>query len=112
MMNTGSLSHSAAGQSGDQHSNFEHFYDKSFLPLRVCQLHYSHILHFENFHLEWKQFLQDIKLEEDLELPWENKGAGSLMNYYDLITSEEKIKLYRKYQADFLMFGYNIEDEF
>jgi len=91
-------------------------YDEHWLPVslrcRVCQLQYSHILHFENFHLEWKQFLQDIKLEEDLELPWENKGAGSLMNYYDLITSEEKIKLYRKYQADFLMFGYNIEDEF
>ena len=83
-----------------------------YFLLRVCQLQYSHILHFENFHLEWKQFLKDIQLEEELELPWENKGAGSLMSYFDLITSQEKMKLYRKYRADFLMFGYNIEDEF
>ena len=56
--------------------------------------------------------MKDIKLAEELELPWENKGAGSLLSYYDLITSEEKLKLYGKYRADFLMFGYNMEDEF
>ena len=112
MMNTGSLSRSGAGQSGDHHSYFRHFYNIDFFPFRVCQLHYSHILHFENFHLEWKQFVADIKLEEELELPWENKGVGSLMSYYDLITPEEKIKLYGKYRPDFLMFGYSVEDDF
>ena len=56
--------------------------------------------------------MKDIKLEEELELPWENKGAGSLMSYYDVITPEEKMKLYGKYRADFLMFGYNMEQEF
>ena len=47
-----------------------------------------------------------------MELPWENKGAGSLMSYYDLITAQEKLKLYEKYRADFLMFGYKMEEEF
>ena len=56
--------------------------------------------------------MADIKLEEELELPWENKGVGSLMSYYDLITPEEKIKLYGKYRPDFLMFGYSMEDDF
>ena len=41
----------------------------SFFLFRVCQLQYSHILHFENFHPEWKQFVADIKLEEELEAP-------------------------------------------
>ena len=56
--------------------------------------------------------MRDIKLEQELELPWENRGSGSLKSYYDLITPEEKLKLQTKYLAAFQMFGYDIDQEF
>ena len=56
--------------------------------------------------------MKELKLEKELQLPWENKGSrGSLRSYYDLITPEERYKLYTKYQPDFQMFGYDINDE-
>jgi len=92
-----------------------HQYDEHWQPValrcRVCQLQYSHILHFEQFEKEWRQFLKEVNLEEELQLTWENRGVGSLQNYLDLITQNQRQKLYRKYIADFQMFGYNIDDE-
>lgn len=89
-------------------------YIYSFIVIfRVCQLYYSHILHYEQFETEWARFLREVKIEKKLELSWENKGRSrsSLQSYYHLITPEEKLKLYQKYLVDFQMFGYNIEDE-
>ena len=79
----------------------------------MCQLHFSHVLHFEHFETEWKQFLKEVDLEEELQLPWENKGLGrsSLASYYNHITPDQTFKLYKIYQADFQMFDYNIDDE-
>ena len=42
---------------------------------RVCQLSYKYFLRYENLETEWKQFLQDAGIKEDLQLGWEN-GAG------------------------------------
>jgi len=92
-------------------------YDEHWQPValrcRMCQLQYSHILHYENLAEEWPQFLQNIGLNQNLELPWENKGAASsLKNYFDIISQHEKDQLYSKFEADFKMFGYTVEDNF
>ena len=83
------------------------------LICRVCELTYTHIIHYENLHQEWQQFLLDSELREKLELPWRNRvrGNGSHARYLDLITPSKKIKLYEKFSGDFLMFGYDISDE-
>ena len=41
----------------------------------MCQLSYKYFLRYENLETEWKQFLQDAGIKEDLQLGWEN-GAG------------------------------------
>ena len=52
--------------------------------------------------------------EEDLNLPWENKGAasGKLKDYFQLITPDKMEKLYERYRSDFEMFNYSMDDEF
>ena len=77
---------------------------------RVCDLTYTHIIHYEHLHHEWHQFLLDTKMKEELELPWRNRRSDevSYVSYYDLIPEEDMIKLYMKFKDDFLMFGYTI----
>ena len=79
----------------------------------MCQLDYSHILHYEHLDTEWPQFLASVGINQALELPWENKNKGavaSLVRYYDNISQQEMRQLADKYQADFDMFGYSLED--
>ena len=82
---------------------------------RVCQgITYTHIIHYEELKKEWPQFLFDIDIKQsELELPWKNNKKGNSCDacYYDPITKEEKIKLYEIYKDDFMMFGYDINDE-
>ena len=51
-----------------------------------------------------------------LELPWENRGtegATSLKaGYLDKLPEETLLKLFNKVAADFIMFGYTIEDQY
>ena len=80
---------------------------------RLCQLNYSHILHYEQLESEWPQFLASVGIKQVLELPWENKGAvTSLVGYYHNISQEERRQLAAKYEADFKMFGYTQDDDF
>ena len=93
-------------------------YDEHWQPVatrcRVCQLKYSHILHYEAMETEWQHFLEDINLADEMKLPWENKGSSGtkLMDYFSNITDGEKDQLYKKYQTDFEIFGYSLADEF
>ena len=63
---------------------------------------------------EWQYFLEDINLAEELNLPWENKGSSGtkLMDYFDNIIDYEKDELYKKFQTDFEIFGYSMDDKF
>ena len=76
---------------------------------------------------EWKQMLQDSGINEDLELGMENgsglKGQKYILNvitifflgssgyyqYYQNVTNGDIIKLYEKFQPDFLSFGYTLD---
>ena len=77
-------------------------------------MHFTHILHYESLNEDWRYFLHDTKLPDSLNLPWENRGAsrGKLKDYFEFVTEEEKEKLYLKFQADFEIFNYSIDDEF
>ena len=77
---------------------------------RVCQLSYKYILRYESLDEDWQQFLHDAGVEMDLDLAWVNRsGGGDYRDYYKNITHREIIKLYEKFESDFLMFGYTLE---
>ena len=87
-------------------------YNICFYP-RVCQLPFSHILHYENLTSEWPQFLRSIGKTQHAELPKENKGGENvLQGYFEDISEAEKSKLFQKFVHDFNMFGYTLQDEF
>ena len=80
-----------------------------FYLFRVCQLPYRYILQYENLSDDWRQLLLSAEITEDLDLVWENRsGGGDLTHYYEAISDEEIIKLFDKFESDFVMFGYTL----
>ena len=54
-------------------------------------------------------FLSDIKIRENIKLPWNNKSKDeSYQKYIEQLTEEEQTQLFSKYEADFAMFGYSV----
>ena len=54
-------------------------------------------------------FLSDIKIKENITLPWNNKSTDDCyQKYIEQLTEEEKEQLCSKYEADFMMFGYKM----
>ena len=81
----------------------------------MCQLNYSHILHYENLAEEWPQFLADVGVQEKIELPWQNKGnsnsrSNSAKEYFRPVAQRDISQLAHKYRSDFQMFGYSVEE--
>ena len=110
LMSTGNLSASGAGH----YFYIVHLIQLLFLfCIRVCQLAYTHILHYEHLSSEWTLFLDDIGIHQNIKLPWKNKGTGNDLNkYFKNISLEEKFKVFNKFVNDFEIFGYSIDDEF
>ncbi len=53
--------------------------------------------------------LNDTKINENLKLPWNNKSKDeSYQKYIEQLTGDEQEQLFRKYEADFTMFGYSV----
>ena len=76
----------------------------------MCRLSYKFILRYENLEDDWQQFLEDAGIKEDLDLAWVNRsGGGDYRDYYKDLTDLDIIKLYEKFESDFLMFGYTLE---
>ena len=74
---------------------------------------YTHILHYETLAGDWRQLLEDLSLDTaELQLPWENKGGGEHREYFGLIGEQQQMELYEKYEADFKLFGYSLDDDF
>ena len=81
-----------------------------FICFRVCQLSYKYILRYESLEDDWQQFLEDVGIKENLALAWVNRsGGGDYSNYYKDLTNSDIIKLYKKFESDFLMFGYTLD---
>ena len=80
------------------------------MSFRACQLSYKYILRYESLEEDWKQFLEDAGIKRDLELAWVNRsGGGDYREYYKNVTELDIVKLYEKFESDFLMFGYTLE---
>ena len=76
---------------------------------RVCQLPYRFPLKYESLAEDWKQLLDSAEIKENLDLVWINSsGGGDLKHYYEVISKDEIIKLYDKFESDFVMFGYTL----
>ena len=57
-------------------------------------------------------FLSDTKIKENIKLPWNNKSKDeSYQEYVEPLTEIEQEQLFRKYEADFSMFGYSVTNE-
>ena len=72
-------------------------------------------MYYETLSADWRQFLEDLSLDTaKLQLPWENKGGGGkkLSEYFGLIDYTQKMELYKKYEADFELFGYSLNEFF
>ena len=89
------------------------FFDEHWMPIslrcRVCQVSFDYILHYEDLQSDWAQFLREVNITEDIRLPWDNRGEASYSSYYHNITRDDLESLYDKYEADFLMFGYSLD---
>ena len=69
-------------------------------------------MHVENLSSEWEMFLSDTKIKENIKLPWNNKSKDeSYQEYIEQLTDVEQEQLFRKYKADFSMFGYSVTSE-
>ena len=91
---------------------YMYFCDITKYYFRLCQLPYSHILHVENLSSEWEMFLSDIKIKENITLPWNNKSTDdSYQKYIEQLREEEQEQLFSKYESDFTMFGYSVINE-
>ena len=90
------------------------YYDEHWMPIslrcRVCQVSINFILHYEDLQRDWDHFLGDVNITEKIELPWDNRGHGDVNSYYQNISRQDLESLYKKYEADFVMFGYSIEN--
>jgi len=103
---------------GEQVSRYDEHWMPVSLRCRVCQLQYSHIVKYEYLDTEWPQLLASLDLTmetmEALQLPWRNRGhqGTQLKSYYTNISGTTMQQLYSRFEADFLMFGYRMEDDF
>ena len=81
------------------------YFDEHWMPIslrcRVCQLSYDYILHYEDLQSDWALLLRDLNIKEDISLPWED-----ITIYYQNISRDDMDSVYKKDEADFLMFGY------
>ena len=59
-----------------------------------------------------KAFSCDTKIKENIKLPWNNKSKDeNYQKYIEQLTKDEQEQLFRKYEADFTMFGYSLIPE-
>ena len=69
----------------------------------------------ERFPEEWDLFLSEIGIKENIKLPQANKAKDDHYNeqqYLQKLTRNERVQLYDKYKADFIMFGYSVDKDF
>ena len=71
------------------------------------------MLKIENFPQDWDIFIKEVGIKETIKLPWTNKSKESSSSaYIQQLTKHEQNQLFQKYKADFLIFGYSVDDEY
>lgn len=94
-------------------------YDEHWKPTSiycaVCSFKFTHILHFENIEQEERYFAEDLGASNVVHPRWENRNDDGiskeemLNRYFSLLDDDEIQALYRLYQDDFALFGFEFE---
>ena len=94
-------------------------YDEHWKPASlycsVCSFPYNRILHFENIQTEEKFFAEEMSAEQLIHPRWENRNNEGLHKeevlgkYFNLLDDKDIRALYKIYEDDFKMFGYQFE---
>jgi len=96
-------------------------YDEHWMPIWMlcspCIIRYDVISKMETFSEDTQFILQQAGLEEKLEVEWKHRtGTGgdsdTIVDYYSQLTQSEIAELFKKYQMDFELYGYDPEPYF
>jgi len=82
----------------------------------VCEFTYNYILHFENIAQEEKHMINIIDERKVIKKKWSNNNERReltkeelIATYYDLLTDQEILRLYKLFENDFKMFDYQFQ---
>lgn len=95
-------------------------YDEHWRPVvihcHVCLFHFDYIIKYENFGDEIDFLVamlqEEGRLPRSFHLGWENKGGtdkDTTIRYLKQLNEKQMTGLFKKYQLDFLYFGYNTD---
>ncbi|XP_011485730.1 carbohydrate sulfotransferase 12-like [Oryzias latipes] len=88
---------------------FEPHWRQMYRLCHPCLIEYDFVGHQESLQEDAQELLKMLKLEDDIKFPpsYENMTSGnSVMDWYQSVPLEDRRKLYRIYEEDFLLFGY------
>jgi len=96
-------------------------YDEHWMPIWMlcspCIIRYDAVSKMETFSEDTQFILQQAGLEDKLSVEWMHRtGTGgssdTIVDYFSLLTQSEMAALFRKYQLDFELYGYDPEPFF
>jgi len=96
-------------------STYDEHWKPSSLYCSVCSFPYNHILHFETIQAEERLFAEEMGAGDLIHPRWENRNDEGLHKeeilgkYFSLLDDQDINALYRIYEDDFKMFGYQFQ---
>ena len=96
-------------------SSYDEHWKPSSLYCSVCSFPYNNILHFETIVTEEKFFAEEMGAEDLIHPRWENRNDEGLKKeeilgkYFSLLDDQDIDGLYKIYEDDFKMFGYQFQ---
>ena len=96
-------------------SRYDEHWKPASLYCPVCSFPYNYILHFENIQQEEKFFSQEMSASDLIHPRWENRNDEGLAKedilnkYFNILDDDEIQDLYKRYEDDFVLFGYQFE---
>jgi len=96
-------------------STYDEHWKPSSLYCSVCSFPYNHILHFETIQVEERLFAEEMGAGDLIHPRWENRNDEGLHKeeilgkYFSLLDDQDINALYRIYEDDFKMFGYQFQ---
>jgi len=99
-------------------SSYDEHWKPASIYCGVCSesIEYENILHFENIEAEESFFAKTLNAEKLIHPRWENNNSGGMVTkeeiltkYFEMLTDEEIMSLYKIYESDFRNFGYTFK---
>jgi len=95
--------------------NYDEHWKPASLYCSVCSFPYNYILHFENIQKEEKFFAEDMSASDLIHPRWENRNHEGLAKeeilgkYFSMLDDKDITALFKIYEDDFKLFGYQFE---